>query len=151
MAFGGRFGLNYFFNGNSHRGSSRSSRRHGRGDGGRPNDVYDEFHRSRNERNNRRPMQQQDRDRHSYGSGTRTSYSSDSSSGYGYYAHMLLLAAVVYVARFFGISPYQAIFFVNMLVGRRGGGMIRGRRGLGGGYFGGGNFNFRHRPGGMWR
>uniref|UniRef100_A0A7S4EI96 Uncharacterized protein n=1 Tax=Pseudo-nitzschia australis TaxID=44445 RepID=A0A7S4EI96_9STRA len=153
VAFGGRFGLDYFFNGNTHGGSSRSSRRHSGSGGGRSNDVYDEFYRSRNERNNRRPMQQEDHTRHSYGrhSYSSNSNSSSSSSGYGYYAHMLLLAVVVYVARLFGISPYQAIFFVNMLVGRRGGGMIRGRRGFGGGYFGGGNLNFRQRPGGMWR
>ena len=65
-----------------------------------------------------------------------------------------MLAVVAYVAqRFFGISPYQAIFFVNMLMGRRGGGIRRGgwgnMMGGGGGY--GRARNVHHRPGGMWR
>jgi hypothetical protein len=169
VAFGGRFGLEYIFNNNNDNSRTNS------GKYSTDNNVYEEFYRDRNQRNrqqdDRRYRQDEDYSRQqnrnhrdnydsssSYNSRRSSSHSSSSwwdSSGTssllsGQYSHMLIIGGVVFVANRLGISPYQAIFFVNMLMGRRGGGGRR-RGGFGGPGMMGGFGNVRHRPGGMWR
>lgn len=169
VAFGGRFGLDYIFNNNDD--NSRTSS----GKYSTDNSVYEEFYRDRNQRNQQQDdrhyrqdedySHQQNRNhRNNYDSSSsydRRRSSSHSSSSWwdssgtssllsGQYSHMLIIGGVVFVANRLGISPYQAIFFVNMLMGRRGGGGRR-RGGFGGPGMMGGFGNMRHRPGGMWR
>jgi len=148
VGFGGRFGLEFF-------GKDRSPRR-------RNNDVYEDFYRSRNQEHYQDPQ----RDYHRQDSQTYRDSSSSRSGSYGdssyyqssprrqssswwdgmggtgssYYSYMAVVAGVTFVANRFGISPYQAMFFVNMLMGRRGGmgGRFMPRRGYGGGFGGGG-------------
>lgn len=140
VAFGGRFGLEYY--GTNNRGSPPR----------RSNDVYEDFYKSRNQNHN-----YQSRDNYNH-RGHRSSSSSSSSSDWGgFYPYMMVLGAVACISqRFFGISPYQAIFLVTTLMGRRGGRVDPRRRyggwgGMGGGGGGfGRNYNFRHRRGGMW-
>ncbi|MGK3745203.1 MAG: hypothetical protein ACI90V_012064 [Bacillariaceae sp.] len=170
VAFGGRFGLEYIFNNNND--SSRTSS----GKYSTDNNVYEEFYRDRNQRNQQQDRhyrqdedynhQQNHNHQDNYDSSSSSSYNSRRSSSHsssswwdssgtssllsGQYSHMLIIGGVVFVANRLGISPYQAIFFVNMLMGRRGGGGRRGR-GFGGPGMMGGFGNMRHRPGGMWR
>mmetsp|Transcript_23480 Transcript_23480/g.26158 ORF Transcript_23480/g.26158 Transcript_23480/m.26158 type:complete len:406 (-) Transcript_23480:150-1367(-) len=146
VAFGGRFGVEYLINNDNNRNANSRSGSY------RTDNVYEEFYRDRNQRNLQHNRQQSSHhhrehyDSSSYDSRhhRQRSHSSsswwDGSSSSGYYYHMLLMGSIAFVARYFGISPYQAIFFANMVMGRGG-----GRRG---GMMGG---NMRHRPGGMWR
>ena len=134
VAFGGRFGLGYLFNSDNNR--SR----------GHTDNVYEEFYRDRDRHNvqHRNYYQHEDyssnyqsqnhNNHHRDSYRTRRSRSSSSwwDSGTGY---ILLLGGVTFAARYFGISPYQAMFVVNMMLGRQG----RGRRG------------FLHGGRGMWR
>jgi hypothetical protein len=142
VAFGGRFGLEYY--GKNNRATPP----------GRSNAVYEDFYKSRNENHyNHHSSNSYDR----YG-GDSSRASSSSSAWGGYYSYTMVVGAVACIAqRFFGVSPYQAIFFVTTLMGRRGGRVFPRRRyggwggmGLGGGGGGFGNYNFRHRRGGMW-
>jgi len=150
VAFGGRFGLEYLFNNDNNRDANSRSGSY------RTDNVYEEFYRDRNQRNLQQNRQQNNYHHHHREHYDSSSYDSrrhhqrshsssswwDGSSSSGYYYHMLLMGGIAFVARYFGISPYQAIFFANMVMGRGGG----RRRGMMGGLG-----NMRHRPGGMWR
>ena len=131
VAFGGRFGLEYY--GNNHRGSPSR----------RSNDVYEDFYKSRNQN-----LNYHSRDNY-YPRGHQSSSPSPSPSSAfgGFYSYIMVLGAAAFISqRFFGISPYQAIFLVTTLMGRRGGRVYPRRRHDGFGR----NYSFRHRRGGMW-
>jgi len=158
VAFGGRFGLEYVFG---------SQDRHARNYN---SNAYEEFYQSRQ----RQQQQQQSynyhdsRSRH-HGHQSNDYYDpysgqyrrSSSSNGYswggssGNYSSMLMLAAVAYIAHRNGMNPLQALFFVNMAMGRGRGRrpFMNRNRGWGPGMMGGGGgFRHRGRPGaGMWR
>lgn len=153
VAFGGRFGLEYL--GKNNNSSSRRS-----------SSAYDEFYQSRNS-NSRRYDTNYDRygrsydtnyDRYgrstsSYGrrSNSWSSYGSGSGS-YGHYPYMLIVLGASYIAqRYFGVGPYEAMLFVNLLLGRRNRGfMPRRGYGWGNGMHFGARPRYHHRPGGMW-
>jgi len=151
VAFGGRFGLEYY--GKNNAPQSRS------------NNVYDEFYASRGDNSYGSYRRTEDAS-HSYRSydrygGSSTNYHSgyrsrnrgSSSSGWWdtglTWPYVMVVLVASYIGqRVFGISPYTVLFFLNVLGRRRGGGRYWAPRQR---YGGGWGYN-RHRPfrGGMW-
>ena len=141
----------------------------------RSSSVYNDFHRERLKRRRLEIIHNPDYsasewDSTSYGS-SRSSYGNNyvSTSSYGNAwgswgrsssslsngSYMLLVMVLSYIGqRFFGIGPYQVLFWVNMLAGRRNR-WFAPRRGFGGWgqgmYYNPRAAQYRHRPGGMWR
>ena len=174
VAFGGRFGLEYF--GKSNSSSRRSSSVY---KSRRSSSVYKDFHRERLKRRRHEIIHNPDYSASDWDStssgGSRSSYGNNyhnrdySTSSYGNSwgswgssgsslsngSYMLLVVVLSYIGqRFFGIGPYQVLFWVNMLAGRRNR-WFAPRRGFGGWgqgmYFNPRTAHYRHRPGGMWR
>jgi tetratricopeptide (TPR) repeat protein len=151
VAFGGRFGLEYF--------GSRSDR-HLHPQSG---NAYDEFYQQR-----RTSHDYHSRDRYDPYAGRYHDPHDNSGSPHHHHGRrshswsfggdnastLLILAGVAYLAHRNGINPFQALFFANMAMGGRGRGMGRNRGMFGGGYGRGGMMGgmggFRH-PGGRPR
>jgi hypothetical protein len=152
VAFGGRFGLEYY-------GKNNAPQR-------RSNNVYDEFYANRGDNSYGSYRRMEDAshsyrsyDRYGGGSGSstnnRSTYRNRGSSSSGWWdtgltwPYVMLVLVVSFIAqRVFGISPYTVLFFLNVLARRRGGGRYWAPRQR---YGGGWGYN-RHRPwrGGMW-